>query len=100
MKNLNALIYDLGGPALVRFETPSEEETNNFNAVVLRWIRRLRATNLGFVFCQELNAHLQGSNESHVHTKELNSKMPTPLWNVKEIMKICINCLRHELKPT
>ena len=44
-KKLNALIFNLGGPALAWFETLSEEEKSNFKAVVLGLKNRFGATN-------------------------------------------------------
>ena len=44
-KKLNALIFNLGGPALAWFETLPEEEKNNLNAVVLGLKNRFGATN-------------------------------------------------------
>ncbi len=98
-KKLNALIFNLGGPALAWFETLPEEEKNNLNAVVLGLKNRFGATNLEFIFRQELNARKQGSNESlMMYTEDIIRKCQRLSLSDKEMMNIFINGLSHELK--
>lgn len=98
-KKLNALIFNLGGPALAWFETLPEEEKNNLNAVVLGLKNRFGATNLEFIFRQELNARKQGSTESlMLYTEDIIRKCQRLSLSDKEMMNIFINGLSHELK--
>ena len=99
VKKLNALTFNLSGPALAWYQTLPAETAADISAVTKGLKERFGATNLEFIFRQELNARKQGPNEPlSLFTEDIIRKCQRLSLTDKEMMNVFINGLSDDIK--